>query len=65
MKRIAHDPNNEQVIRLKKGDAIKLGRAVIRVSDMKFGEEKTETEEYCGPYQDEQIELKCTKTIPR
>jgi predicted amidohydrolase len=64
VKRIAQHPNNKQEIILKRGDVIKLGRAILRVRDVKFNGTIQSMGEYQGPYQDERIDFTKTKVIP-
>ena len=63
MKRITDNPNNDQVVILKRGDVIRLGRAILRVRDLKFGD-KYASNECLGPYQDNRRENQITKVIP-
>lgn len=63
IKRITDNPNNDQVVILKRGDVIKLGRAILKVRDLKFGD-KYISNECLGPYQDNRRESQITKVIP-
>lgn len=64
VKKIVRQQNSKQRIVLKRGDVIKLGRAVLRVSDLRFGGEFESTGDYEGPYQDNRMDFTTTKVIP-
>lgn len=64
VKRIAEHPNNKQEILLKRGDVIKLGRAILRVRDLKLNGISESTSEYQGPYQDDRMDFTKTKVVP-
>jgi len=63
LKRITHDLNNGTEVLLKKGDIIKLGRAMLRVSDLNFGEASSLVKEHLGSYQDNRLDVQSTKVI--
>eukprot|EP00826_Nyctotherus_ovalis_P014801 TRINITY_DN14153_c0_g1_i12.p1 TRINITY_DN14153_c0_g1~~TRINITY_DN14153_c0_g1_i12.p1 ORF type:complete len:172 (+),score=39.62 TRINITY_DN14153_c0_g1_i12:100-615(+) len=61
LKRITHDLNNGTEVLLKKGDVIKLGRTILRVSDLRF---KMIPNAATESYQNNRIDLQSTKLIP-
>lgn len=63
-KRITHDSTNGQIMMLKRGDIIKMGRTILRVSDLRLDSVFDSTENYTGPYQDTHIDFEPNKAIP-
>lgn len=53
-----------QEVMLKRGDVLKLGRAILRVRDLKFSGNFESADEYHGPYQDNRIDYTNTKVMP-
>lgn len=54
-----------QEVTLRRGDVMKLGRAILRVSDIKFNGSLESNNEYHGPYQDSRIDVKNSKFTPK
>jgi hypothetical protein len=62
LKRITHDLNNGTEVLLKRGDIIKLGRAILKVSELNFGESEDKVK--AGTQQDKHLNVQATKIIP-